>query len=67
MSGAPWRWSAVEMARALRSGTISSEELVDACLAPADAVEPTINALTERSPEEAHAAAPAADADVRRR
>jgi Asp-tRNA(Asn)/Glu-tRNA(Gln) amidotransferase A subunit family amidase len=55
------RASAVDMARALRAGSVSSRELVDRVLADAEAWQPTINAFSQLWPEEARAEA----ADVR--
>ncbi len=47
--------SAVELARALRTGTVSSRELVDRALAAAEAWQPSINAFSQLWPEEARA------------
>jgi amidase len=54
---------ALELAAALRSREVSAVELLDACLAAVDDLNPTINAVTWRNDEQARAAA--ADADRR--
>src|ERR1019366_2730626 len=53
--------SALELAAALRSGQLSSVELLDACLAAVDALNPQINAVIWRDDEQARAAAQEAD------
>jgi len=50
-------WSATRMARALRARELSSRELVDACLARIDTVNPDINAIVQRVDERARAEA----------
>jgi amidase len=59
-----WRWGAVELAQAIRRREVSSREAVTACLDRIDSVNPRINAVVETRPEEALAAADAADAAV---
>jgi amidase len=50
-------WSAARLARSLRAGELSSREIVDACLARIEEVNPSINAVvqvvTERARDEA--------------
>lgn len=58
----PWRWRALDAARALREGQLSSVELTRAVLARVDAVNPRVNALVSVQPEAALAAAAQADA-----
>ncbi len=53
--------SALELAAALRSGQLSSVELLDACLAAVDELNPRINAVIWRDDEQARAAAQEAD------
>ena len=64
--GEPWSWSTVEMASAIRSGDVSSVELVAACLRRIEFVNPIINAVV-RLADDALEAAARADADRRRR
>ncbi|MBX6764413.1 MAG: amidase family protein [Rubrobacteraceae bacterium] len=59
-----WRWSAVEIARGVRTRQISSREAVESCLARIEEVNPRLNALVEVSPEEALEMADAADRAV---
>ena len=54
---------ALELAAALRAREVSAVELLDACLAAVDALNPKINAVIWRNDEEARASA--ADADRR--
>lgn len=56
-----WRWSAVETARAIRNGLISSRDAVTSTLERIDAINPVVNALPEVFHEEALAAADLAD------
>ena len=56
-----WRLSACDLAAGIRKGRFSSREIVSSCLARLDAVNPTINALTEIRPEAALVAADEAD------
>jgi amidase len=53
--------SALELAEALRAGELSAVELLDACLAAVDALNPQINAVIWRDDEAARAAAAEAD------
>ena len=46
-----WSWSAARVARAIREGTLSSREAVDACLARIAAVNPAINAVVRLAPD----------------
>lgn len=59
-----WRWGAVELARAIRQREVSAREAVTSCLERIDSVNPRINAVVESRPDEALAAADAADAAV---
>jgi amidase len=61
----PWAWSAVEMASAVRSGDVSSAELVTACLRRIEVVNPAINAVV-RLADGSLDLARQADADLRR-
>jgi amidase len=56
-----WRMSALELAGAIRSGLISSREVIEAQLRRIDEVNPSINAVTVVLAEQALAAARAAD------
>jgi amidase len=53
--------SALELAAALRARELSSVELVDACLAAVDRLNPELNEVTWRNDDEARAAAGEAD------
>ena len=59
--GPVWQWSAVETAAAIRSGAVSSVEMVEAHLARMRAVNPRLNAVVVDLVEEALKAAKAAD------
>jgi amidase len=59
-----WRWQACDLAQAIRTRRISSREAVMSCLARLAAVNPCINAVVDCLPEEALAAADAADRAV---
>src|SRR5690242_3066784 len=52
---------ALELAAALRAKEISAVELLDACLAEVDRLNPELNEVTWRNDEEARAAAGEAD------
>ncbi len=56
-----WRWSAVELAQAIRSREVSSREVVESCLGRLDSVNPQLNAVVDSMAEEARASADAAD------
>jgi amidase len=60
-----WRLDATEQARLIRTGAISSVELMRATLARVDAINPRINAIVDLMAEDALAAA--ADADSARK
>ena len=64
-TGELWRWTATALAHGIRTRAISSREATLACLQRIEQVNPTINALVEVSPDEALAAADAADRAVR--
>jgi amidase len=61
-----WRWDAIELAAAIRTGAISSREAVQSVLGRLDAVNPALNAVTVLLADAALAAADRADAGVRR-
>lgn len=66
MGDALWRWDAVDLAQGIRTRRISSREATEACLARMEAVNGKLNAVTVPMPEQALAAADAADAAVKR-
>jgi amidase len=57
-----WSWSAVDLAQAIRRREVSAREAVTSCLERIESVNPRINAVVETRPDEALAAADAADA-----
>ena len=59
-----WNWSAVDLAQAIRRREVSAREAVTSCLERIESVNPRINAVVESRPDEALAAADAADAAV---
>lgn len=61
-----WRLSAAETARRVKAREITAREAAEAALARLEAVNPTINAVVQRTDEEALAAADAVDAAVAR-
>ena len=61
-----WAWDATTLARAIRLRQVSSREAVQAALDRCAAVNPRINAVVTLLPDEALAAADAADAAVAR-
>jgi Asp-tRNA(Asn)/Glu-tRNA(Gln) amidotransferase A subunit family amidase len=63
--GAPSAFTAAEAARRIAAGTLSSQELVGACLARIDALEPQVRAWAFLDRERALAEAKAADAGRR--
>lgn len=65
MTNALWRWNALDLARAIRNGDVSSREAVQSCLDRAQEVKPIFNPLTEIYAAQALRAADAADAAVR--
>ncbi len=56
-----WRMSAMELAGAIRSGQVSSREVIEAHLRRIEAVNPSVNAVTSVLAEQALEAAKAAD------
>ncbi|NMJ40117.1 amidase family protein [Roseomonas sp. JC162] len=62
----PWRWDAVDMARAIRLKAISAREATESVLARCAAVNPALNAVVQVLDAEARAAADAADAALAR-
>jgi amidase len=61
-----WRLSAAEIASLIRSKKVSAKEAATAALARLDAVNPKINAVVDRRPEDVLAQASAVDAAVGR-
>jgi amidase len=61
-----WQRDAVELARLIRRGTVSSREATLSCLARLDATNPHLNAVVRQFRDEALDAAGAADAELRR-
>jgi amidase len=59
-----WRMSAMDLAEAIRSGQISSQEVIEAHLGRIEAVNPSVNAVTFVLGEQALEAAKAADRAV---
>ncbi|PAK25887.1 amidase [Streptomyces sp. alain-838] len=59
-----WQRSATDLAEAIRTREVSSEELVRSCLDRIEETNPRLNALVDVRPEEALAAARRADAAV---
>jgi amidase len=57
-----WQWTAVDLAKAIRTRKISSHEAVNSAFARLDAVNPKINAVVDQLRDEAFAAADRADA-----
>jgi amidase len=66
MSDELWRWDAVELAQAIRTGRVSSREAVSACLKRLEAVNGAVNAVTVVLADAALKAADAADGAVKR-
>ncbi len=60
-----WRWSAVDLAKAIADRAISSREAVQSSLDRTAAVNPAINAIVQVLEQEALTAADAADAAVK--
>jgi amidase len=61
-----WRWSATDLAHAIRTRRVSSREALEACLARMDAVNPRLNAVVDAMADAARADADAADAAIAR-
>ena len=59
-----WRMSATELAKAIRSKQVSSQEVIEAHLRRIEAVNPAINAITVVLGKQAIEAAKAADREV---
>ncbi|MEA2180533.1 MAG: amidase, partial [Solirubrobacteraceae bacterium] len=64
LPGELWRWTAVDIARGVRTRRISSREAVESCLARIDEVNPHLNALIEVTAGESLEMADAADRAV---
>ena len=60
-----WRWSASDLAKAIRDRTVSSREAVESSLERVAAVNPALNAIVQVLEKEALAAADEADASVK--
>jgi amidase len=61
-----WQWDAVSIADAVRTGRVSSRDVVRSCLDRVEQFNPSLNAIIDYRPEEALQAADEADAAVRR-
>ena len=57
-----WRWSAVDLARAIARGAVSSEDATRSVLERIEAVNPQVNAVVDVMADEALQAAREADA-----
>jgi amidase len=66
MSEELWRWDAVDLARAIRLGQVSSRDAIESCLKRLAAVNGAINAVTVVLAEPARAQADAADRALKR-
>ena len=64
MTNELWRWSAQDLANAIRNHEVSSREAVQSCLDRAQQLNPAFNPLTEIYAGQALRAADAADAAV---
>lgn len=66
MSGDIWRWSAMDIAAAVRERRVSCLEVVESCQERIDAVNPAVNAIVDVMGAQARAAAGEADKAVAR-
>ena len=66
MSDPLWRWPAHQLTAAIRAGAVSAREVATSTLERVQAVNPVLNAIVDLLPDEALAAADAADAARRR-
>ncbi|WP_143132738.1 amidase [Brucella cytisi] len=66
MTVEPWRWSATQMAAAIRGKEISSLECVESCIGRIELVNPSVNAVVDFLYDEARNAARHADAALER-
>src|SRR3954465_1619018 len=66
MSDELWKWSATELARAIRDRDISAREATQSALERVHSVNPKLNAIVDLMAEEALAAADTADAAIKR-
>lgn len=64
MTNELWRWSAQDLAKAIRNREVSSRDAVQSCLDRASSLNPVFNPLTEIYADQALRAADAADAAV---
>ena len=65
MTGELWKWTAEQIVDGIKTRKISSREALTSCLARLEAVNPQINAVVDVFPDEAFAAADAADRAIR--
>jgi amidase len=61
-----WRWSAADLARAIRARRVSSREALESCLARVREVNPRLNAIVQLLDDEARRTADEADRAVAR-
>ncbi|WP_217544825.1 amidase [Streptomyces sp. GbtcB6] len=61
-----WRWSAVEVAAAIRKREVSAQEVLESTIGRVEQVNPSVNALIETSFDEARDMARASDARIAR-
>ncbi|MDH7785360.1 amidase [Ochrobactrum sp. 19YEA23] len=66
MTVEPWRWSATQMAAAIRVKELSSLECVESCIGRIEAINPAVNAVVDLLYDEARSAAKTADAALAR-
>src|SRR5919204_6029148 len=66
MSAELWRWTATELARAIRDRDVSAREATQSALQRVQAINPRVNAIVDLMADEALAAADKADAAVKR-
>src|SRR5690606_31200437 len=66
MNGDIWRWSAMEIAGAVREKRVSCLEVVESCLGRIGAVNPAVNAIVDLMDAQARPAAVEADKAVAR-
>jgi len=64
MSDAMWQWTATEIAARVRAGEVKAGDVAEAALARLVEVNPALNAVVQKMPDEALAAADAVDAAV---
>ena len=64
MSDELWKWTATDLAGAIKSKEVSSREALESCLSRLDDINPVINAVVDDMREEALLAADIADKAV---